>query len=69
MPKFFCQIATRRNWAVYVHERFPTFKSTSVEKETLLRIYVAYISYELSTVRLERVQVIFVLPKNEDNSR
>lgn len=54
---------------MYVHKRFPTFKSTSVEKETLLSIYVAYISYELSTVHLERVQVIFVLPKNEDNSR
>lgn len=68
MPKF-CQIATRRSWAVYVHEMFPAFESISVEKETLLSIYLAYTSYELSTLCLERVQVIFVLPRNEDHSR
>lgn len=49
--------------------RFPAFEDTSVEKETLLRIYLAYISYELSTVQLERLQVISGLPGNEDHSR
>lgn len=57
MPKFFSGVATGRNWAVYIHETFPAFENTSVEKETLLRIYLAYTSYELSTLQLERLQV------------
>lgn len=51
-----------------VHETFPAFESTSVEKETLLRIYLAHTSYELPTLQLERVQEISVLPGNEDHS-
>lgn len=47
---------------------FPAFESTSVEKETLLTIYLAYTSHELSPLQLERVQVISVLPGNEDHS-
>lgn len=68
MPKFFCQVAEGRNWAVYAHDTFPAFESTSTEKETLLKIYLAYTSYELSPLQLERVQVISVLPGNEDHS-
>lgn len=54
---------------MYVHEIIPALESTSVEKETLLRIYLAYTSYEPSTLQLERVQVISVLPGNEDHSQ
>lgn len=47
---------------MYIHEAFPVFETTSVEKATLLRTYSAYTSYELSALRLGRLQVISVLP-------
>lgn len=42
---------------MYIRATSPAFENTSVEKETLLRIYSAYTSCKLSVLQLERLQV------------
>lgn len=34
-PKFFCGVATGRNWALCIHKTFPAFENTSVEEKNV----------------------------------
>lgn len=69
MPRFFCWVAMGRNGAAYIHETFPAFEITSVEEETLLRIWHIFLTVCQQTLQLERLQVISVHPGNEDHSQ